>query len=74
MILINFEDIFFWRWKIIKIVKSIIRRDIPLEVDLRNVEAVVLPTIVNVFGNAWIKSFKSVVDNEIDFKEAFNDE
>jgi len=47
---------------------------IPLEGDLNNVEAGVLPTIVNIFGNAWIKAFKGVVDDEIDFKDAFNDE
>lgn len=46
---------------------------IPLEGDLNNVEAGTWPTIINIFGNAWIKAFKGEVDDEIDFKDAFQD-
>jgi len=46
---------------------------IPVEGDLNNVEAGVLPTIVNIFGNAWINAFKGDVDGDIEFKDAFKD-
>lgn len=44
---------------------------IPLEGDLNNVQAGVWPTVINIFGNAWIKAFKGETDDEIDFKDAF---
>lgn len=47
---------------------------VPLEGDLNNVQAGVFPTIVNIFGNAWIKAFKGNVDYDIEFKDAFNDD
>ncbi len=46
---------------------------VPLEGDLNNVEAGVWPTVINIFGNAWIKAFKGEVDDDIDFKDAFQD-
>ncbi|MDD7886612.1 DUF748 domain-containing protein [Flavivirga sp. 57AJ16] len=44
---------------------------IPIEGDLNNVKAGVWPTILNIFGNAWIKAFKGQVDDEVEFKDAF---
>ena len=46
---------------------------IPIEGDLNNLDAGTWPTIINIFGNAWIKAFKGEVDDEIDFKDAFQD-
>ncbi|MGJ8592011.1 MAG: DUF748 domain-containing protein [Aquaticitalea sp.] len=46
---------------------------IPLEGDLNNVQSSVWPTVVNIFGNAWIKAFKGEVDDDINFKDAFQD-
>ncbi|SRX55589.1 DUF748 domain-containing protein [Aequorivita sp. CIP111184] len=46
---------------------------VPFEGDLNNVEAGVLPTVVNIFKNAWIKAFTGDVDNEIDYKDAFKE-
>lgn len=46
---------------------------VPLEGDLNNVEAGTWPTIINIFGNAWIKAFKGEVDDDIDFKDAFQE-
>ncbi|MEZ4801818.1 MAG: DUF748 domain-containing protein [Gelidibacter sp.] len=46
---------------------------IPIEGDLNNVEAGVWPTVINIFGNAWIKAFKGEVDDDIEFKDAFQD-
>lgn len=42
----------------------------PFEGDLNNVDTEVLPTILNIFKNAWIKAFTSDVDEDINFKEA----
>lgn len=47
---------------------------IPIEGDLNNVEAGVWPTVFNIFENAWIKAFRGEVDNDIEFKDAFEDE
>jgi hypothetical protein len=44
---------------------------VPFEGDLNNVEAGVWPTVINIFGNAWIKAFTGDVDNEIEYKDAF---
>lgn len=46
---------------------------VPLEGDLNNVEAGTWPTVINIFGNAWIKAFKGEVDDDIDFKDAFQE-
>lgn len=46
---------------------------IPLEGDLNNVDASTWPTVINIFGNAWIKAFKGEVDDDIDYKDAFQD-
>ncbi len=46
---------------------------VPLEGDLNNVEAGVWPTVFNIFENAWIKAFSGEVDDEIEFKDAFQE-
>lgn len=46
---------------------------IPLEGDLNQVEAGVWPTIINIFENAWIQAFKGEVDEDIEFKDAFQE-
>ncbi|GAA3780709.1 DUF748 domain-containing protein [Corallibacter vietnamensis] len=44
---------------------------VPLEGDLNNVETSAWTTFVNILGNAWIEAFQGAVDNDIDFKDAF---
>ena len=44
---------------------------VPIEGDLNNVEAGIWPTIFNIFGNAWIKAFTGDIDDDIEFKDAF---
>ena len=44
---------------------------IPIEGDLNNVNAKVWPTVTRIFKNAWIKAYKGVVDDDIDFEDAF---
>ena len=46
---------------------------IPIEGDLNNVETGVLPSVINIFENAWIKAFKGVVDDDIEYEDAFNE-
>ncbi|WP_405604745.1 DUF748 domain-containing protein [Polaribacter sp. Asnod1-A03] len=45
--------------------------EIPLEGDLNNVEAGILPTVGGIFKNAWIKAFKGETDGTIEYKDAF---
>ena len=45
---------------------------VPLEGDLNNLDAGTWPTVINIFGNAWIKAFKGETDDEIDFKDALD--
>lgn len=47
---------------------------VPFEGDLNNVEAGVWPTVLNIFKNAWIKAYTGMVDNDIEFKDAYQDE
>jgi hypothetical protein len=47
---------------------------IPLEGDLNNVEADVLPTVLSIFKNGWISAFKGDIDDDIEFKDAFNED
>lgn len=47
---------------------------VPFEGDLTSVEAGVWPTVINIFGNAWIKAFTGDVDNDINFKDALKSE
>uniref|UniRef100_UPI00262863E0 DUF748 domain-containing protein n=1 Tax=uncultured Winogradskyella sp. TaxID=395353 RepID=UPI00262863E0 len=46
---------------------------IPIEGDLSNVETNIIPTVANIFGNAWVKAFKGVIDDDIEFEDAFSD-
>lgn len=43
---------------------------VPLEGDLNNVDAKTLPTIFNIFKNAWISAFSGDVEKKIDFEDA----
>lgn len=43
---------------------------VPLEGDLNGVKTKILPSITNIFKNAWISSFKGVVDDEVNFEDA----
>jgi len=43
---------------------------VPFEGDLSNVKTKIFPTIKNVLKNAWIKAYKEVSDNTIEFKDA----
>lgn len=43
---------------------------VPLEGDLKNIDTKILPVIGNIFKNAWIKAFKNIVDDDIDFEDA----
>ena len=43
---------------------------VPLEGDLKNVKTGVLPTVFNIFENAWINAFKNSVNEEINFEDA----
>ncbi len=42
----------------------------PLEGDLNQVESEMIPTVFNIFKNAWIKAFSEDVDKNINFKDA----
>lgn len=44
---------------------------VPLEGDLNNVDAGIWATVFNIFENAWIKAFSGEVDDDIEFKDAF---
>lgn len=46
---------------------------IPLEGNLNDVKASILPTVANIFGNAWISAFNGDIDDEIEFEDAFDD-
>ncbi len=46
---------------------------VPLEGNLDNVNAGILPTVFNVFKNAWINAFKGQIDKDIDFEDAIDD-
>ncbi len=43
---------------------------VPIEGDLNNVKTKVWPTIWNVFKNGWIKAYKGVFDDEVNFEDA----
>ena len=46
---------------------------VPIEGDLNNLDTGTWPTVINIFGNAWIKAFKGEVDDGLDFKDAFKE-
>ncbi len=41
---------------------------VPLEGNLNNVDTKIWPTVTNIFKNAWIKAFKGMVDDDIEFE------
>lgn len=43
---------------------------VPVEGDLKEVKTKILPTILNIFRNGWIKAFKGIIDDDIEFKDA----
>ncbi|QLG44992.1 DUF748 domain-containing protein [Costertonia aggregata] len=43
---------------------------VPIEGDLNQVKTKVWPTIWNIFKNGWVKAFKGVVDNDVNFEDA----
>lgn len=50
-----------------------IATEVPLEGDLNNIEAGILPTIFNIFENGWFHAFKTDINDEIEYKDAFLD-
>ncbi len=46
---------------------------VPIEGDLKNVKAGVWPTVIHIFQNAWIEAFKRQVDNDVEFRDAFQE-
>lgn len=48
--------------------------NVPLEGDLNNVQTNIWTTVGNIFKNAWIKSYREVTDNKIDFEDALKAE
>lgn len=47
--------------------------EIPIEGDLNNIEAGILPAIGGILKNAWIKAFKGETDDSIEYKDAFKE-
>ena len=45
---------------------------VPIEGDLNAVKTKILPTVFNIFKNAWISAYKGDTDNEITFEDAEN--
>jgi hypothetical protein len=43
---------------------------VPLEGDLKGVKSSPWTTIANIFRNAWIKAYKNVVDEDIEYRDA----
>ncbi|RKN75117.1 DUF748 domain-containing protein [Ulvibacterium marinum] len=43
---------------------------VPIEGNLNNVKTKVWPTIWNVFKNGWIKAYKGVLDDEVNYEDA----
>lgn len=46
---------------------------VPLEGDLNNLEAGAWKTFINILNNAWIEAYKGIVDDDIEFKDAFKE-
>lgn len=46
---------------------------VPLEGDLNGVTAGILPTVFNIFENAFVSAFKEQPDEDIEFQDAFQD-
>ncbi|MDO1511177.1 DUF748 domain-containing protein [Maribacter confluentis] len=43
---------------------------IPIEGDLNSAKTKIIPTITGILKNAWIKAYKGVVDDDLNFKDA----
>ena len=43
---------------------------IPIESDLNSVKTKVWPTVTRIFRNAWIKAYKGVIDDDLNYKDA----
>ena len=43
---------------------------IPIEGDLNGLGPELVPSVVNIFKNAWIEAFRGATDNEVDFQDA----
>ena len=43
---------------------------IPIEGDLNGLGPEILPTVTNIFKNAWIEAFRGATDNEVNFGDA----
>lgn len=46
----------------------------PLEGDLNNIQTGVVPMVMSIFRNAFVKAFQIGVDEEIEYQDAFQDE
>jgi len=47
---------------------------VPVEGDLNQVGSKVFPTVLNIFKNAWIQAFTGNVDDNIEYKDAFQED
>ncbi|TXK75957.1 DUF748 domain-containing protein [Mesonia sp. K4-1] len=47
---------------------------VPIEGDLNQVGSKVFPTVLNIFKNAWIQAFTGNVDDNIEYKDAFQED
>ncbi|PZW37912.1 uncharacterized protein DUF748 [Mesonia algae] len=47
---------------------------VPIEGDLSQVGSKVFPTVLNIFKNAWIQAFTGNVDDNIEYKDAFQED
>jgi len=47
---------------------------VPIEGDLNQVKSKVFPTVLNIFKNAWIQAFTGNVDDNIEYKDAFQED
>ncbi|MDT0688309.1 DUF748 domain-containing protein [Salegentibacter sp. F188] len=46
----------------------------PLEGNLNDVDTGILPTVLNIFKNAWIEAYKGSVDENIEFEDALEEQ
>ena len=53
---------------------DILATKVPFEGNLEAVEAGVWPTVINIFKNGWIQAFQENVDEDIEFKDALQDQ
>ncbi|AJR02928.1 AsmA family protein [Siansivirga zeaxanthinifaciens] len=46
---------------------------IPIEGNLNDIKTGVWSSVTNIFKNAWVKAFKGEVDNDVEYKDAFQE-